>query len=60
MPKNNSSAPLLSDVADAIHVIWAVVIPRSRPIKDDITVTDPVSSAPIAIAMVAVRTNRTS
>ena len=47
-------------MAEEIHVISAVVIPRSRPIKLEMTVTDPVSKAPMAMAIVAVSTKSTS
>jgi len=47
-------------LAELIHVISAVVIPRSAPTKDDITVTVPVKKEPIAIVIVAVSTKRTS
>jgi hypothetical protein len=47
------------DDAD-IHVISGVVILRSRPTKEEITVTLPVVMELIPIAMVAVRTKRTS
>lgn len=60
LPKKSRKAPELSEVAEEIHVISAVVIPRSRPMKLDTTVTDPVSKAPIAMAIVAVSTKSTS
>ena len=60
LPKNNKKAPLLSVDDEVIHVISAVVMSRSRPMYDDTTVIEPVSKAPIAIAIVAVNTNNTS
>lgn len=43
-----------------IQVISAVVMLRSLPINDDVTETEPASSALMAIAIVAVKTNITS
>jgi hypothetical protein len=60
LPKKSRNAPLLSVDADDIQVISAVDISRSRPIYDETTVIEPVRSAPIAMAIVAVRTNKTS
>lgn len=60
LPKNRRKAPLLKDDEADIQVICAVVMPRSLPMKDEFVVTDPVSREPIAIAMVAVNTKRTS
>jgi hypothetical protein len=60
LPKNNKKAPLLNVQADDIQVISAVVMSRSLPTKELMTVTTPVKKAPIAIAIVAVKTNNTS
>ena len=60
LPKNSRNAPLLKDVAEDIQVISAVDMLRSLPTNDEMTVTDPVDKEPIAMAIVAVRTKRTS
>lgn len=59
-PKNRSNDPAVREVAVFIQVISAVVIPRSLPAKDDITVIAPVKKAVMATAIVADKTNKHS
>lgn len=60
LPNNSRNAPPASVFAELIHVISAVVMPRSLPTEAEMTETAPLKKAPIAIAMVAVNTNSTS
>ena len=60
LPKHNRKAPLLNVEAEDIQVISAVVMSRSLPMNDETTVMEPVSNEPIAMAIVAVKTNKTS
>lgn len=60
LPKNSRNAPFVNEFAAVIHVICAVVMFKSLPMNEDVTVTDPATKTPIAIAIVAVRTNNTS
>ncbi|KAG9973122.1 hypothetical protein KCU98_g12842, partial [Aureobasidium melanogenum] len=60
LPNNSKNAPPANVLAELIQVISAVVMPRSAPTEAEMTETAPLRKAPIAIAMVAVNTNRTS
>lgn len=46
--------------AELVHVISAVVMPRSFPTNEVMTIIEPPRREPIAMAIVAVKTNRVS
>lgn len=60
LPNNSKKAPPANVLAELIQVISAVVISRSAPTEAEMTATAPLKKAPIAIAIVAVKTNSTS
>jgi hypothetical protein len=60
LPKNRRSAPEDSEEAAFIQVISAVVIFKSLPANEDITVTEPTRKEDIATAIVTERTKRHS
>jgi hypothetical protein len=60
LPKKRRKDPAASEEAADSHVISALVMPRSRPTKDDITVMTPPAMLLSPTAMVQVTTNNTS